>query len=89
MIDYIVMMQGYCGSNNDGFLTDQPIGIKLAEDDYVRVRYDAKAMRWIPSRPSRIVYPKAKELIEQFRRDEPAKKIHMLLLVTIQLQTRK
>jgi hypothetical protein len=45
------------GGRNDGFLTDQPIGIKLAEDDYVRVRYDTKAMRWIANRPSRIKYP--------------------------------
>jgi len=47
----------YHGGRNDGFRdrrfvnsdnhTDQPIGIKLAEDDYVRVRYDAKTMRWI------------------------------------------
>ena len=27
------------GVSPEGFLTDQPIGIKLAEDDYVRVRY--------------------------------------------------
>ena len=69
MIDYIAMMQGYCGSNNDGFLTDEPKPIQLAEDDYVRVRYDAKAMRWIPSRPSKITYPKAKELIQQYRKE--------------------
>ena len=54
-VDYIAMMQGYCGSNNDGFLrevryrytgrTDEPIPIQLSDDDYVKVRYDAKAMR--------------------------------------------
>jgi hypothetical protein len=29
----------YHGGRNDGFLTDQPVGIKLAEDDYIKVRY--------------------------------------------------
>jgi hypothetical protein len=69
MIDYIAIMQKYHGSRNDGFLTDQPKGIKLADDDYVKVRYDAKAMRWIPSRPSRIKYPTARELIKQYRKE--------------------
>ena len=60
MIDYIAIMQEatddfvlrqkYHGSRNDGFLTDKPVGIKLSDDDYVKVRYDAKAMRWIASR---------------------------------------
>jgi len=68
-VDYIAIMQGYHGSRNDGFLTDVPISTKLAEDDIVRVRYDAKAMRWIANRPSRITYPKAKELIEQYRKE--------------------
>ena len=67
-VDYIAMMQKYHGSRNDGFLTDQPIGIKLSEDDYVRVRYDAKAMRWIANRPSRIKYPTARKLINQYRK---------------------
>ena len=66
MIDYIAMMQKYHGSRNDGFLTDAPKPIQLADDDYIRVRYDAKAMRWIPSRPSRIKYPTARKLINQY-----------------------
>ena len=55
MIDYIAMMQEatddfvlrqkYHGSRNDGFLTDAPKTIQLADDDYVRMRYDRKAMR--------------------------------------------
>jgi len=53
-------------------LTDQPIGIKLSDDDYVKVRYDAKAMRWIANRPSRIKYPTARELIKQYRREYAA-----------------
>jgi len=69
MIDYIAMMQEYHGSRNDGFLTDAPIPIQLAEDDYVRVRYDAKAMRWIPNRPSRIKYQTARQLIKQIRKE--------------------
>jgi len=67
MIDYIAIMQKYHGGRNDGFITDVPKSIQLAEDDYVRVRYDAKAMRWIPNRPSRIKYPTARELIKQYR----------------------
>jgi len=61
------------GGRNDGFLTDQPIGIKLSDDDYVHVRYDAKAMRWIPSRPSRIRYQTAKQLIKEYRQEYKAK----------------
>jgi len=82
-VDYIAMMQEYRGHRNDGHLTDVPKPIRFAEDDYIRVRYDAKAMqkatddfvlpRWIPSRPSRIKYPTAKELIEQYRREYAAK----------------
>ena len=49
MIDYLRLAQEYHGSRNDGFLTDVPISTKLAEDDIVKVRYDAKAMRWIPN----------------------------------------
>ena len=69
MIDYVAMMQEYYGKGNDGFLTDAPRPIQLSDDDYVRVRYNAKAMRWIPSRPSRITYPTAEELINQYRRE--------------------
>lgn len=69
MIDYIEIMRKYWGNDNEGFLTDQPRGIKLADDDYVRVYYDAKVMRWIPSRPSRIKYPTARKLINQYRRE--------------------
>jgi len=54
MIDYLEIAQKYHGGRNDGFLTDQPRPIQLAlleqaltglaDDDYIRVRYDAKAM---------------------------------------------
>lgn len=64
MIDYIAIMQEY---HNDGFLTDAPQTIQLSDDDYVKVRYDAKTMRWIPSRPSRIQYPTARQLIKDIR----------------------
>ena len=69
MIDYIAMMQDYFGKRHDGFITDVPRPAQLEDDDYIRVRYDVEAMRWIPSRPSRIKYPKAKELIKQYRRE--------------------
>jgi hypothetical protein len=69
MIDYIAIMQKYHGSRNDGFLTDVPKPIQLSDDDYVRVRYDVETMKWIPNRPSRIKYPKAKELIKQYRKE--------------------
>ena len=68
-VDYIAMMQEYHGSRNDGFLTDAPRPIQFSDDDYVRVRYDAKAMRWIPNRPSRIKYPTARRLINQYRKE--------------------
>jgi len=67
-VDYLLEALKYHGGRNAGFLTDQPIGIKLSDDDYVRVRYDAEAMRWIPSRPSRIKYPTARKLINQYRK---------------------
>ena len=67
MIDYIAIMQKYHGKRNDGFITDVPRAIQLADDDYVKVRYDAKAMRWIANRPSRIKYPTAKQLIKEYR----------------------
>lgn len=69
MIDYLKLAQEYHAGRNDGYLTDEPMPIQLAEDDYVRVRYDAKAMRWVFSRPSRITYPKARKLINQYRRE--------------------
>ena len=77
MIDYLKIAQEYHGSRNDGFLTDAPMSAKSSDGIEVRreVRYrytghyDAPNFRWIPSRPSGIVYPKAKELIEQFRRE--------------------
>jgi len=72
MIDYIAIMQKYHGSRNDGFLTDMPKGIQLAEDAIVQMRYDAQTMQWIFSRPSRIKYPTARELIKQYRREYAA-----------------
>jgi len=68
-VDYIAMMQEYRGHRNDGHLTDVPKPIQFADDDYIRVRYDAKAMRWIPSRPSRIKYPTARKLVNQYRKE--------------------
>ena len=68
MIDYIAIAQAYHGQRNDGFLTDAPKTIQLADDDYVRVRYDAEKMEWIPSRPSRIKYSTARKLINQYRK---------------------
>ncbi len=68
-VDYLLEALKHHGGRNDGFLTDQPVGVKLAEDDIVRVRYDAKAMRWIPNRPSGIKYQTAKELIKQYRKE--------------------
>jgi len=68
-VDYFLEALKHHGGRNDGFLTDQPIGIKLSDDDYVKVRYDAKAMRWIANRPSRIKYPTARELIKQYRKE--------------------
>jgi hypothetical protein len=68
-VDYFLEALKHHSGYNDGFLTDQPIGIKLSDDDYVHVRYDAQAMRWIPNRPSRIKYPTARELIKQYRKE--------------------
>ena len=68
-VDYLLEALKHHGGRNDGFLTDQPVGIKLAEDDYIKVRYDAKAMRWIANRPSRIKYPTARKLINQYRKE--------------------
>ena len=72
-VDYFLEALKHHGGRNDGFLTDQPIGIKLSDDDYVRVRYDAKTMRWIANRPSRIKYQTAKQLIKQYRREYQAR----------------
>ena len=68
-VDYIAMMQEYYAGRNDGFITDVPRPVQFSDDDYVRVRYDAKAMTWIPSRPSRIKYPTARKLINQYRKE--------------------
>lgn len=68
MIDYLGIAQEYYGKYNDGFITDVPQTIQLADDDYVRMRYDRKAMRLMPSRPSRIKYPTARKLINQYRK---------------------
>ena len=51
------------------YLADMPRAIQLAEDDIVKVRYDAKTMRWIANRPSRIKYQTAKQLIKQYRQE--------------------
>ena len=71
MIDYIAMMQKYYGERNDGFLTDAPSHAKSSYG--IEVRYDAPNFRWVANRPSGIVYPKAKQLIEQFRREYAAR----------------
>jgi hypothetical protein len=49
--------------------TGRPRPIQLAEDDIIKVTYDAQAMRWILNRPSRIKYPTARELIKQYRKE--------------------
>ena len=80
MIDYIAIMQDYFnrGKPDDRlFLTDIPTSISLSEDAIIKVRYDAKNFRWIPfgrwyayelpSRPSKITYPKARKLIKEIR----------------------
>ncbi|MBC8232229.1 hypothetical protein H8E77_22005 [bacterium] len=69
MVDYMEIAQKYHGQRNDGFITDVSKPIQLEDDDYIRMRYDRKAMRLIPSRPSRIKYPTARKLINQFRRE--------------------
>jgi hypothetical protein len=51
------------------YLADMPRPIQLAEDDYIRCRYDAQSMQWRYSRPSRIKYQTAKELIKQYRKE--------------------
>jgi hypothetical protein len=63
MIDYLKIAQEYFhrGKYDDRlFLTDIPTSINLAEDAFIKVRYDSKAMqkatdafglpRWIPHR---------------------------------------
>jgi hypothetical protein len=44
-VDYIAIAQEYYAGRNDGFITDLPQSIQLEDDDYVRMRYDRKAMR--------------------------------------------
>jgi len=51
------------------YLADMPRPIQLAEDDYIRCRYDAQSMQWRYSRSSRIKYPTARELIKQYRKE--------------------
>jgi len=69
MIDYLKIAQEYHVGRADGFLTDQPVGVKLAEDGIIQTRYDAQSMQWIFSRPSRIRYQTAKQLIMQYRQE--------------------
>lgn len=68
-VDYLLLALKHHARRADGYLTDTPVGVKLPADAIVRVRYDAETMQWIHSRPSKIVYPTAKELIEQYRRE--------------------
>ena len=61
-VNYYVVMVGdkplvIYGEKPSVSSADMPRPIQLAEDDIVKVRYDAQAMRWIPNRPSRIKYP--------------------------------
>ncbi len=69
MIDYVAMMREYLGRDYKEYLTNLQNRFELAPDAIIKVTYDAQNFRWIPNRPSGIVYPKAKELIEQFRRE--------------------
>ena len=64
-VDYLKMAQEYFGKRRDGCLTDTPYD---APCDGIKVRYDSEKMEWIPSRPSRIKYPTARKLINQYRK---------------------
>jgi len=67
--DYLEIAQKYHGQRNDG-LTDTPYPtVQFADDDYVRVRYDVKAMTWIADRPSRIRYQTSRKLINKYRKE--------------------
>ncbi len=68
-VDYFLEALKHHGGHNDGFLTDAPVSIKLPEYAIVQMRFDVEAMRFVANRPSQISYPKAKELIEQYRRE--------------------
>ena len=69
MINYIAIIQEYYAERNDGFITDLPQTIQLSDSDYVRMYYDRETACLIPSRPSRITYPTARELIKEYRRE--------------------
>ena len=68
-VDYIAIMQEYYGNSANGFLTDSPKPVKLSQDAVVEMRFDSQTYQWIPNRQSKIVYPKARELVKQYRRE--------------------
>lgn len=69
MIDYLKIAQEYHGRRSDGFFTNVPMPVELNSDDIIEVRHDVQTMRWIANRSSKITYPKARELIKQYRRE--------------------
>ncbi len=68
-VDYTRMMREYFGLRHEGFLTDNPLFIRFPEEEYNRIIYDAKAMRCVPSRPSKIKYTTARKLINKYRKE--------------------
>jgi len=69
MINYLKLAQEYHGGRNDGFMTDEPVSVKLSSDAFIRVAYDAKNFRWVSDRPSRITYPTAPQVLKEIRRN--------------------
>jgi len=68
-IDYLKLAQEYHGGRNDGFMTDEPVSVKLSSDAGIKVTYDAKNFRWIPNRPCKITYPTARQLLKKIRKE--------------------
>jgi hypothetical protein len=68
MIDYLEIAVEYHGRRNDGFMTDAPVSVNLSSDACIIVKYDAANFRWIANRPSRIKYPKARQVLKEIRK---------------------
>ena len=52
-----------------GVLTDAPQSIDLPPDAIVTMTFDRETNCYVASRPSKIIYPKARELLKQYRRE--------------------
>jgi len=50
-------------------LTDSPYST-LPPDIITPMRYDRQTDGWVAIRPSKIIYPKAKQLVAQYRREQ-------------------